>query len=97
MPSPFSLGVQNADHAFDGFSDGQVTFFNVSLTTLQTVAEVAHGFAGTPDFVMVSLGEFEIESVATGPRWSATATTLTINYDQTLLSGSVSVFAANLS
>jgi hypothetical protein len=101
MPSPFSQGAQNADTAFSTFVDGDVTFFNSSLTTAQTIATVAHGLSAAPDFVLVThdSGDDIASTIATAGLigWSATATTLTLTCDNTAGSAVLSVFAANLS
>lgn len=96
MPSPFSQGAQNADTAFSTFVDGDVTFFNISLTTLQTIGTVAHGLSAAPDFVILGLGDLDAAASA-GSSWSATATTLTVSHDNTLVDETIAVFAANLS
>jgi hypothetical protein len=96
MPSPFSLGAQNADNAFSTFIDGDVTFFSVAMTTAQTQSDVAHGLSAAPDFVIVGNGNASVAGdQETG--WSATATTLTVIALDTAASNTVSVFAANLS
>jgi hypothetical protein len=96
MPSPFSLGAQNADSAFSTFVDGDVTFFNASLTTAQTEVAVAHGLSGAPDFVLIQSANAAVAGdYDTG--WSADATTLTIIALDTAADNTVSVFAANLS
>jgi hypothetical protein len=96
MPSPFSLGAQNADNAFSTFVDGDVTFFNVALTTLQTIGTVAHGLSAAPDFVLLQGSSQEL-AASVGTAWSATATTLTVIHDATAADETISVFAANLS
>jgi hypothetical protein len=98
MPSPFSNGLQNADKLFDTATEGDVTFFTTSLTTLQTVSDVAHGFSAAPDFVLVSPSAMSGASTATTnglTGWSATATTLTVTCDNTAGTTVLSVFAAN--
>lgn len=100
MPSPFSQGAQNADRAFAGFVYGDVTFFSVSLTTLQTITTVAHGLSAAPDFAIVSPSAMSGASTATTnglTGWSSTATTITVTCDNTAGTTALSVFAANLS
>ena len=96
MPSPFSQGAQNADKAFSQFANGDVTFFTVTLTTLQTVGTTAHGLSAAPDFVILGLGALD-SAASVGASWSATATTLTVSHDCTTAIENISVFAANIS
>jgi hypothetical protein len=99
MPTPFTQGAQNADKAFSQFADGDVTFFSVSLTTLQTITTVAHGLSAAPDFAIVSPSAMSGASTATTnglTGWSATATTITVTCDNTAGTTSLSVFAANI-
>lgn len=96
MPSPFSQGAQNADKAYSAFVDGDVTFFTVALTTIQTIGTAAHGLSAAPDFVLMSNSAAGAAS-ANGTGWSATATTLTVTSDNTGAAETITVFAANLS
>jgi hypothetical protein len=97
MPSPFSNGAQNADKAYSKFANGDVTFFTMALTTLQTVATAAHGLSAAPDFVLASHTNVGAVATSGGIGWSATATTLTVTSNDTLASGTLTVFAANIS
>lgn len=99
MASPFSNGLQNAAKLFDTGTNGNVTFFNVSLTTLQTVTTVAHGFTAAPDFVLLAPAAMSGASTATTNGlvgWSATATTLTVTVDNTAGTSPLSVFAMRI-
>jgi hypothetical protein len=96
MPSPFSLGAQNADNAFSTFVDGDVTFFSVTMTTAQTQSDVAHGLSAAPDFVLVT-GATQGGGADDGVGWSSDATTITVIATDTSATNTVSVFAANLS
>ena len=98
MSSPFSQGAQNADKAFSQFVDGDVTFFSVSLTTIQTQSSVAHGLSAAPDFV-IAAGQYAGAASAASDLigWSATATTLTVIANNTVAADVISVFAANIS
>jgi hypothetical protein len=100
MPSPFSLGAQNADKAFSRFVSGDVTFLNGALTTLQTVGTVAHGLSAAPDFVILQTDAMTGASTTTTngiTGWSATATTLTYTCDNTAAAQVVSIIAGNIS
>ena len=103
MPSPFSLGVQNADAIFDGataagvlgleslFDDVLVT--TAILTTADIALGIAHGLAATPDFVLLS---YTPGDNGEGTGWSANATTLTLTKVDTEAIQTASVFAAVL-
>jgi hypothetical protein len=96
MPSPFSNGAQNADKAFSHFANGDVTFLNVALTTIQTIGTAAHGLSAAPDFVLVN-GSAVTANSTNGIGWSADATTLTVTVDNTAAPVTVSVLAGNFS
>jgi hypothetical protein len=96
MPTPFTNGAQNADKLFSKFANGDVTFFTMATTTIQTVATAAHGLSAAPDFVIVGLGSLDAAASA-GSSWSATATTLTVSHDNTLVAETICVFVANIS
>ncbi len=96
MPSPFSLGAQNADRVFDGFVDGDVGVGAHTFTTAETVYTVAHGMSAAPDWVLLTCSDAAIGAEGLG--WSATATTLTINLvDTNAGEPVVSWLAGNLS
>lgn len=97
MPTPFTLGAQNADRVFGLFADGDVTFLTVAINATTADTAVAHGLSGTPDFVFLSTNTTDdAAGAAAGVGWSANATTLTIT-QQTAGNATVSVIAGNLS
>jgi hypothetical protein len=96
MPSPFSNGAQNADKAFSRFVNGDVTFFTITMTTIQTVGTVAHGLSAAPDFVIASSSNPAVAGGG-GVGWSATATTLTVTQNDTLATTTLTGFAGNVS
>lgn len=90
MPSPFSLGAQNADLAFGGFTDDQIAAGGIASGT---GAGTATGLGFTPDWVV-----FSISGAATNSAyWTATSTTLTITGRSTTTAGVISYIAGNLS
>jgi hypothetical protein len=89
MPSPFSLGVQNADRLFDGFVDGSVAIGN---TSSDTGSAAVTGLGFTPDWVIATMAGV---NALTG--WSATSTTLTITGRSTTTACVISYIAGNLS
>lgn len=92
MPSPFSLGVQNADRIFDGFVDGSVAVGVIaSGTGAGTVTTATLGF--TPDWVLFSVEN--AEGAAT--HWATTSTTLTLTGRSTTTAGTIAYIAGNLS
>lgn len=97
MPSPFSNGVQNADAVFSLFAEGQVTLGAVAMTTSETTKEVAHGLAGTPDFILLGQVGATGASVGEGVSAELGATTITFNKVDTQASMNISYLAGNLS
>jgi hypothetical protein len=97
MPSPFSLGAKNSDKAFSRFVDGDVTFFTVALTTIQTQVEVAHGLSAAPDFALLSSNAIALAASTGHQGYSATATTITVIDDNTAAATTVSVLCGNIS
>ena len=96
MPSPFSLGVQNADEAFDAFADNGMAVGSVSMTTAETESAVAHGMSAAPDWVLLTGNTALLAGEGLG--WAATATTLTIVKTDTNGGNlTVSYIAGNLS
>lgn len=66
----------------------------VALTTVQTVAAVAHGLSTTPDFVVTGfIGAGGISSWVTA---EVTATTVTVSTGNTTNSKNISIIAADL-
>lgn len=89
MPSPYSLGAQNADAIFDGFTDGQVA---VGVVASGTGAGAVTGLGFTPDWVL-----FEVGANANAISWSATSTTLTLTGRSTTTAATISYICGNLS
>ncbi len=96
MPSPFSLGAQNADKVFDDFVDGDVKFATALMTTADIALGVTHGLSGTPDFV-IFMGSNSSASIAEGMSWTADATTITFLKVDTQDTAIISYIAGNLS
>ncbi len=91
MPSPFSLGVQNADAIFDtstldaanitamakvAIAFDDILISTATLTTADVALGVAHGLSAAPDFVLFT-GSNDSASIVEGMSWTADATTLT--------------------
>jgi hypothetical protein len=87
MPSPFSLGAQNADLAFDNFVDDEI---QTGLVASATGDATVTGLGFTPDWVIAQLN---VEGITVG--WSATSTTLTFAKSGTT-AASVSYICGNL-
>lgn len=96
MPSAYSNGLTNAEKLFDTAGNGDVTFFTVVLTTVQTVGTAAHGLSGSPDFVLFQVSSAAGIGSTTQVGWSATSTTLTVTSDNTAGTDTLSVFAAKI-
>lgn len=96
MPSPFSLGAQNADQVFDNFVDGDIIFATALMTTADVALGVAHGLSAAPDFV-IFMGSNSSASIAEGMSWTSDATTITFLKVDTQDTAIISYIAGNLS
>ena len=96
MASPYSLGAQNSQNAFDNFPDGDIVFATALMTTADVALGVTHGLSGTPDFV-IFMGSNTSASIAEGMSWTADATTLTFLKVDTQDTAIISYIAGNLS
>lgn len=90
--SPFTQASQTAKQF--GAEFNEVAAGTVALTTIQTVAEFAHGLSTTPDFVMTGfVGAGGISSWVTA---AVDATTVTVSTGNTTNSKTISIFAGDL-
>lgn len=90
--SPFSQRSQTARQLGSEFNE--MFAGAVSLTTIQTVASVAHGLSTTPDFVVT--GITATGAISSWVTVAVTATTITVSTGNTLESKVISILAGDL-
>lgn len=93
--SGFSQASQNVRDIGALFNSSGMFAAKLSLTTIQTVASVAHGLASTPDFVLT--GITAVGAISSWVTVAVTATTITVSTANTLESKVISVLAGDLS